>query len=93
MEIFPVFFPESGNISETSSLQTVSTAIQSHLCSASLRDRGNDTRIQLLTSNTGVGCTPQTGLPHAKFQQNPDLSQTPVCLVRFVAFLHLSIAT
>jgi hypothetical protein len=27
MEIFPVFFPESGNISETSSLQTVSTAI------------------------------------------------------------------
>jgi len=43
----------------------------------------NDTRIQPLTSNTGAGCTPQTGLLHAKFQQNPDLSQTAICLVTF----------
>ena len=69
------------------------SAIQSGLCFASLQDRGNDTRIQLLTSNMRVGSGPQTGLQRAKFHQTPDLSQTPICLVRFSAFLHLSRAT
>ena len=90
---FPVFSCLSGKLAETGSQQTVPTAIQSGLCPASLQDLDNDTRIQLLTSNKGVVFSPQSALLQVKFQQNPDLSQTPICLVTFGASLHLSSAT
>ena len=59
------------------------SAVQSRLCPASLQDSGNDTRIQLLTSNKGVVSSPLSALLQTKFPRNPDLSQTPICLVHF----------